>query len=86
MRRAMLTDQPIRAGVFIGGMEGVEDEYELFRQIHPNLPAYAIASTGAAAHILFDTHLDQPPDPQLRPALQHDLVYDALFHSLYGVL
>jgi len=85
MRQTMLTDHRIRAGVFIGGMEGVEDEYEIFRRIHPNLPAYAIASTGAAARVVFDRHPDQPPDPQFRPALQNDLVYDALFRSLPGV-
>jgi hypothetical protein len=85
MRRAMLNDQPIRAGVFVGGMEGVETEYALFRQTFPQLPAYAIASTGAAARILFDADLGQPPNRMLRSALENDFVYDALFRALPGV-
>lgn len=85
MRQAMLTAQPLCSGVFIGGMEGVEAEYALFRQLHPGLPAYAVASTGAAARILFDGDHSQPPNATLRRALEYDLVYDALFRSLPDV-
>jgi hypothetical protein len=85
MRQLMLADRPIRAGIFIGGMEGVEAEYDLFRRTHPRLPAYAIASTGAAASALFKANPGEPLDPKLREALKHDLVYDALFRALPGV-
>jgi SLOG cluster3 family len=48
MRKTMLSHQ-FRSGIFIGGMEGVEVEYAMFRQMHPRTPAFPIASTGAAA-------------------------------------
>jgi hypothetical protein len=66
-------------------VEGVEAEFELFRQRHPALPAYAIASTGAAARIVLDANPGTPADPGIRRALQTDLVYDALFRGLPGV-
>ena len=44
---------PLHAAVLIGGMEGVEEEHELFRLRHPRAPTFPIASTGAAAAILF---------------------------------
>ena len=49
MRRRMLNDYQYQAGVFIGGMEGTEDEFALFRQVHPTAPILPIASTGGAA-------------------------------------
>lgn len=85
MREAMLGERPLRSGVFIGGMGGVEAEYALFRQRHPELPAYALASTGAAARIVFDGDQAQPADPAIRRALEVDFVYDALFRSLPGI-
>jgi hypothetical protein len=53
MRKSML-DQRFQAGIFIGGMEGVEEEYAMFREMHPRTPAYPIASTGAAANKLYE--------------------------------
>ena len=54
MRREMLNSSRFDAGVFVGGMEGVEEEYELFRKAHPTRPAYPIASTGGAALIVYN--------------------------------
>ncbi len=34
---------------FIGGMEGVEEEYKMFIRKHPHAIILPIASTGAAA-------------------------------------
>ena len=48
MRERML-DGDYLCGLFIGGMEGVEDEYGLFRKTKPHVPAFPVASTGAAA-------------------------------------
>lgn len=42
------------AGIFIGGMEGVEEEYALFKNSYPKALLLPIASSGAAARILFD--------------------------------
>lgn len=48
MRRHMLDDH-FSAGVFVGGMEGVEDEYEMFRELHPHAAIVAVGSPGGAA-------------------------------------
>ena len=80
MRTAMIGDNAFQAGVFIGGMEGVETEYDMFRRLHPGLPAYPIASTGAAARILFDKFT---PD---RHDLLNELTYLSLFRRLLNPL
>ncbi|MDB5870639.1 MAG: hypothetical protein JWQ07_81 [Ramlibacter sp.] len=48
MRRRMLTG-PFSAGVFIGGMEGIFDEYELFRKLNPSARVIALRAPGGAA-------------------------------------
>ena len=81
MRTAML-GQAFRLGIFIGGMEGIEDEYALFRQLHPDIPARPVASTGAAAGRLFDA------DPKLQrdhPELRDEISYLSLMRGLMGV-
>jgi hypothetical protein len=54
MRSLMVSPKNLRGAIFVGGMEGVEEEAKLFKSAHPNLPRYAIASTGSAALGLFD--------------------------------
>ena len=54
MRMEMLAGKPFSAAFFVGGMEGIEEEYELFRKLHPKTPTWPIASTGSAAKILFN--------------------------------
>ena len=76
LRRAMIGSHDFDAGVFIGGMDGVEHEYRLFREIHPTKPAYPIASTGAAAKLVFDQNC---PEKQF---LLTDLHYLSLFRRL----
>jgi len=79
MREAMIQSHDFVAAVFLGGMEGVEEEYRLFRQIHPQKPTHPIASTGAAARFLFDQYC---PD---RQELLTDLRYLSLFRRLLGI-
>lgn len=68
MRTMMMEVPGVIGAIFIGGMNGVEDEANLFARIHPRLRRYAFASTGSAA-----LHLEQRspgtfhgtvPDPQ----------------------
>jgi hypothetical protein len=54
MRELMVSVPDLRAAIFIGGMEGVEEEARLFRQHAPARPMYAIASTGSAARNLWN--------------------------------
>jgi hypothetical protein len=71
MREVMLA-KPFDAGVFIGGMEGVEQEFDMFRQLQPDIPVFPIASTGAAAGILFDRDGDlQHKHPELRDEISY---------------
>lgn len=79
MRKAMISGHEFDAGVFLGGMEGVEREYEMFRLIHPKKPAYLIASTGAAARILFNEYISD------RVELLTDLRYLSLFRRLLEI-
>jgi hypothetical protein len=77
MRKSLILDNNFIAGIFIGGMEGIIDEFELFVKTHPNALVLPIASTGAAAKILFDKI---KPQPDIR--LLNDYAYMALFRDL----
>jgi SLOG cluster3 family len=78
MRDEMLRG-PFLCGIFIGGMEGVEEEYNLFRKAQPGVAAFPVASTGAAAAILYQS------DPDLQeniPQLQTEISYINLMRNL----
>lgn len=49
MREAMLSRQNLQAAVFIGGMDGVEAEYDLFKLFHPEGKILPIPAAGGAA-------------------------------------
>lgn len=48
MRRKMLAE-PFDAAVFIGGMEGIFEEYKIFKELHPTSKVIALAAPGGAA-------------------------------------
>lgn len=87
MRDAMLKDKNYLAAFFIGGMEGVEEEFELFRKCNPSCPVFPVASTGAAAELIYDflyeksdTYTDETAE-----ALKQDRAYISLFRKLLGM-
>lgn len=49
MRDEMFNSTRPVAAVFVGGMSGITDEYERFRDTHPSIPRLAIAGPGGAA-------------------------------------
>lgn len=50
MRHAMLgQDRKLVAGVFVGGMEGVLEEFELFQELQPCVPRVSFVGPGGAA-------------------------------------
>jgi hypothetical protein len=49
MRQQMLSRGDLKAAVFIGGMDGVEREYELFREYHGRARVLFVAAPGGAA-------------------------------------
>ncbi|MEQ9219112.1 MAG: hypothetical protein RLO17_13775 [Cyclobacteriaceae bacterium] len=53
MRTRMFHHGRYKAGIFIGGMEGVEDEFDLFREYHPEARLIPVASSGAAAEMIY---------------------------------
>lgn len=77
MRKLMIEDNDFKVGIFVGGMEGINDEYVMFKERHPNALILPIASTGAAAKILYE---NQPKSFDIR--LKNDYAYMALFRDL----
>ena len=77
MRRKLINENDFKVGIFIGGMEGINDEYLMFKEKHPNALVLPIASTGAAAKIIFE---NQPQIFDIR--LNSDYAYMALFRDL----
>lgn len=76
MRKTMFKSFEFSAGIFIGGMEGVEEEYKLFRQYHPNAIIIALASTGAAAKIIYENYNDEKNERFVK-----DYAYMSLFQE-----
>lgn len=77
MRRQMVIENDFAAAVFIGGMDGVEDEYKMFVESHPEAKVFPMASTGAAALMLYDANSDA-----FNERLKNDMAYASLFKDL----
>ncbi|RWC10387.1 MAG: hypothetical protein EOS52_25075 [Mesorhizobium sp.] len=79
MRERMFADHTFSAAVFIGGMKGIIDEYELIHGMHPTAAIIPVMSTGGAT-LEVGRRLGNVP---------HDLVdsldYIALFHHHLGI-
>lgn len=75
MREEMLSRRDLKAAVFIGGMEGVEGEYALFRRFHPDAKVLPVAAPGGAARQLAE-RLGGLDDVGLR-----DVDFACLFHT-----
>jgi hypothetical protein len=56
MREKMLSREDLVAAVFIGGMEGVEVEHEIFRRFHPASKVLPVPAPGGAALNLAKEH------------------------------
>ncbi|WP_352309460.1 hypothetical protein [Psychrobacter sp. W2-37-MNA-CIBAN-0211] len=76
MREKMIVNNDFIAGIFVGGMEGVEDEFELFTQSNPEAMVLPMASTGAAA-------LEIYKGDDFDDSLKDDYAYIALFYRLF---
>lgn len=78
MRQKMLTENDFSAAVFIGGMDGIEVEFKMFRENHPDALILPIASTGAATKIVYDTLLSEELKNQ---RFEKDYGYMSLFQK-----
>jgi len=74
MRIAMLSREDLDAAVFIGGMEGVEAEYDLFIKYHPKAKVLPVAAPGGAA-------LDLAKKIGVAEAKLRDVNFARLFHT-----
>lgn len=79
MRERMFSENEFAAGIFIGGMDGIEVEYNMFREYHPNSILLPIASTGAATKIVYENLL---PDEFKNERFVKDYGYMSLFQKL----
>lgn len=77
MRREMILKNDYSAGIFIGGMEGVIDEYLLFKETHPKALILPIASTGAAAKIIYEEY-----EKLSNQRILNDYAYMGLFRDI----
>lgn len=93
MRTEMLLSESFSAAVFVGGMEGVEEEYDLAKELRElrDVPRFPVATTGAAAARLWSREQGElfavPPWQQDRRRHQLDALasrtaYAALFTEL----
>jgi hypothetical protein len=74
MRERMFSDFNFAAAVFIGGMGGIVEEFDLFQKMQPKGTVLPVLSTGGAVHDIAKRLGSTPPD------LRDDLDYVALFH------
>lgn len=58
MRQQMIQAHPHDAAVFIGGKEGILDEYRQFKQAHPNAKVLALKSPGGAAALIKEPEVE----------------------------
>lgn len=79
MRNRMLSENEFEAAVFIGGMEGIVDEFKLFKSFHPDALLLPIASTGGATAIVYEELL---PVELRNERLLDDYAYSLLFNDL----
>ncbi|TDN93392.1 hypothetical protein DET49_104118 [Salegentibacter sp. 24] len=77
LRRRMLEENKFQAGIFIGGMDGVIEEYNLFRKLHSDALLIPVASSGAASLEIFNS-ISPKPDQRLLS----DFAYMAMFRKL----
>ena len=82
MRETMLSVANFDAAIFVGGMEGVEVEFEMFKKMHSDAKVFPVASTGAAAKIVYDRYRNKL---ELPVNLETNFAYPSLFRSLLQI-
>lgn len=80
LRVRMFATHQFFAAVFIGGMKGVIDEFDLFQKQHSHARVVPMLSTGGAT-LELSTRLSA-----IQSDLQDDLDYVGLFHRHLGIL
>lgn len=92
MRETMLSsERAFSAAFFVGGMEGVEKEYDMMKSMKPDAARFPVASTGAAAQFLWKQEseliLRLPPDMvALRNVQLEELKTKTSYFTLFAKL
>jgi SLOG cluster3 family len=84
LRAKVMGTHEFSAAVFIGGMEGVEREFNIFRSFHPATPAYPIGSTGSACLELLSRGAPQL-EPELFDLLRTEPAYSLLMQKILPI-
>lgn len=79
MRERMFSEHAFSAAVFIGGMSGIVEEYDLFRQHQPHATVLPVVSTGGAT-LLIAAHMSGSS-----VEFGRDLDFVAAFHKTLEV-
>lgn len=79
MRERMFSEHQFAAAVFIGGMSGIIQEYDLFRHYQADATVLPVVSTGGAT-LEIAAHMGHSPDKQ-----NQDLDFVSAFHKALGV-
>lgn len=77
MRERMLEDTEPTAAVFVGGMDGIREEFSLFHEMFPTRPTYALGRPGGAA-----AEIPNPHSEELLEALASDSSYPSLWNKV----
>ena len=77
MRKQMISENEFKAAIFIGGKQGIIDEYRMFKKYHPTALVLPIASTGGATKKIYDKIYNESETCNRR--LLTDYAYMSLF-------
>lgn len=81
MRRQMLAESAPSAAAFIGGMDGIDDEFALFTELRPGAPTYPLGRPGGAAR-----GLAERTESSLRSELLESSVYPSVWRRVLANL
>lgn len=73
LRKRMFASATFEGAVFIGGMEGIEQEFALLRDMHPSAAIVLVSSCGGATALLAKAH------PKLSERPTRDFDYAGVF-------
>ncbi|MBL0048866.1 MAG: hypothetical protein IPP32_12305 [Bacteroidetes bacterium] len=79
MREIIFSENKFVAAVFIGGMDGIEVEFNMFREYHPDAILLPISSAGAASKVVYENLL---PAEFKNEMLVKNYAYMSLFQNL----
>lgn len=79
MRERMFSEHKFSAAVFIGGMDGIVQEFDMLRKMQPSAALLPLISSGGAAREVAEQLRGLPQD------LASDMDYVGLFHRRLGV-